>query len=228
MHECRARRMRRSGHLERTTTIRAGQDVDLEHPLQPLRPCHRHVARGRGLVGRLSLAPASSGRRHLFTQPMVRREHAVVARKIDPWRRRPRALKLGLHILLLKGLDRMPIKLQLVSDRLDRGCRAAPTHVLGKALGVERIVGQEIQLLALHLATAATLDAPDIKLQIDPRIAARQVSHLARLAVVPTCLPRATDTAACFFERRTSVITRAFGSPKTPRTVASGRNPANA
>ena len=32
-------------HLERTTTIRTGQDVYLEHPLQPLRPCHRHVAR---------------------------------------------------------------------------------------------------------------------------------------------------------------------------------------
>jgi hypothetical protein len=37
MHECRARRMRRSGHLDRAAAVRAGFDVNLEHPLQPLR-----------------------------------------------------------------------------------------------------------------------------------------------------------------------------------------------
>ena len=31
------------------------QVIDLEHPLQPLRPCHRDVARGCGLVGGFSL-----------------------------------------------------------------------------------------------------------------------------------------------------------------------------
>jgi hypothetical protein len=30
-----------------------------------------------------------------------------------------------------------------------------------------------------------------------------------------------------FFDRRSSVITRAFGSPKTPRTVGCGRKPGN-
>jgi hypothetical protein len=30
-----------------------------------------------------------------------------------------------------------------------------------------------------------------------------------------------------FFERRTSMTTRAFGSPKTPRTSSCGRKPAN-
>jgi hypothetical protein len=30
-----------------------------------------------------------------------------------------------------------------------------------------------------------------------------------------------------FFDRRTSVMMRAFGSPKTPRTRSSGRKPAN-
>jgi hypothetical protein len=34
--------------------------------------------------------------------------------------------------------------------------------------------------------------------------------------------------AECFFERRTSAMTRAFGSPKTPRTVLRGRNPRKA
>jgi len=34
-----------------------------------------------------------------------------------------------------------------------------------------------------------------------------------------------TTAAGRFFERRLSVITRAFGSPKMPRTVCSGRKP---
>jgi hypothetical protein len=32
-------------------------------------------------------------------------------------------------------------------------------------------------------------------------------------------------SASRFFERRLSLMMRAFGSPKMPRTVASGRNP---
>jgi hypothetical protein len=37
----------------------------------------------------------------------------------------------------------------------------------------------------------------------------------------------ATFLAERFFERRTSLTTRAFGSPKTPRTASCGRKPAN-
>jgi hypothetical protein len=33
-----------------------------------------------------------------------------------------------------------------------------------------------------------------------------------------------TDPAGRFFERRRSVMTRAFGSPNTPRTMGRGRN----
>ena len=62
-----ARRMRRSGHLDRSTTVLAGLDIDLEYALQSLRPRHRDVARGCGFVGGLCLTTASSGRRHLFT-----------------------------------------------------------------------------------------------------------------------------------------------------------------
>ena len=38
---------------------------------------------------------------------------------------------------------------------------------------------------------------------------------------------RRTGRAAGFFERRTSVMTRAHESPKTPRTNSSGRKPRN-
>ena len=75
------------GHLDRTAAVIAELDIDLKHPLQTLRPRHRHVGRGCRFVGGLSLAPATSGRRHLLTQSMIRREHPEVAREIDPRRR---------------------------------------------------------------------------------------------------------------------------------------------
>ena len=70
-------------HLDRTTTLAAGLDIDLKHALQPLRPCHRDVARGHGLIGGLCLASATSGRGDLLTQSMIRREHPVIARGVD-------------------------------------------------------------------------------------------------------------------------------------------------
>ena len=57
----------------------------LEHPLQSLRPRHRDVARGCGFVGGLCLTTASSGRHHLFTQPMVRCKHAVHDSGVSLW-----------------------------------------------------------------------------------------------------------------------------------------------
>ena len=49
----------------------------------------------------------------------------------------------------------------------------------------------------------------------------------ADLAVVPTHLNVTATTTSRFFERRLSVMMRALGSPKIPRTVCSGRNPEN-
>ena len=51
------------------------QVIDVEHALQPLRPCHRGVARGHGLIGGLCLASATSGRGARLTQSMISREH---------------------------------------------------------------------------------------------------------------------------------------------------------
>ena len=92
-----------------------------------------------------------------------------------------------------------------------------------KAFAV-RIVRQKVEALAPHLAAVAkSSGAPQIP--GNPRVAARQIAHPANLAIVPAHL-HATATAACrFFDRRLSLITRAFGSPKMPRTVGSGRKP---
>ena len=74
-------------HLDRTTTVFTGLDLDLEHALQPLGPRHRDVPGWRRISSRLGRAPAALGRRHLFTQPVIRREHAVIARQVDSRRR---------------------------------------------------------------------------------------------------------------------------------------------
>src|SRR5262249_32732791 len=147
---------------------------------------------------------------------------------VDTDRPRPRragTLELRLHVLHLKRLDGVPVQPQFPRHILDRPVAAAPADVVGKALGVERIIGQKVEPLALHLATAAAVDPPHLQFKENARVAARHIAHPADLAVVPTHLDVAATAAGRFFERRLSVITRAFGSPKMPRAVGSGRKP---
>jgi hypothetical protein len=140
---------------------------------------------------------------------------------------RASARELGFHVLHLQRLDRVPIERQFLRHVLDRRLPAAPPDKIGKALGVERIVRQKVEPLPLHLAATAARDPPHLQFQKYPRVSARQIAHPADLAVVPTHL-HATATPTCrFFERRLSVITRDFGSPKIPCTVGSGRKPGN-
>jgi hypothetical protein len=131
-------------------------------------------------------------------------------------------LELGFHILLVERLDRVPVQLQVRRYVLDRRRPAAPADIIGKALGIERIVRQKVELLALHLATVTAVKAPHLQFQNNPRVAARQIAHAPHLAIVPAHLTATTATANGFFERRLSLITRAFGSPNTPCTVCSG------
>src|SRR5207344_2326577 len=85
----------------------------------------------------------------------------------------------------------------------------------------------KVERLPFHLATAAAINSPHLHFQIYSRVAARQIAHPADFAVVPSHLHVTATAASRFFERRLSVITRAFGSPKIPRTVGSGRKPGN-
>jgi hypothetical protein len=139
-----------------------------------------------------------------------------------------RLSELRLHVLLVEFLYRMPIQLELLGYILD-GRRATPSpHIVSKALGVKRIVRQKLQPLALHFATASTKHPADFQFQVHSRIAARQIPNLTNSAVVPTSLHAPAVATGSFFERRTRLIIRALGSPKTPRTVAVGRNPESA
>src|SRR5665811_894501 len=138
-----------------------------------------------------------------------------------------RAGELGFHVLLLQRLDRIPVELQLLGNVLDRRLPTALAHVMGKALRIERVVRQEIEPLALHLAATAASHPPDLNLQEDARVAARQITNLPYTPVVPTRMNSPAAPANRFFARRASVMMRAFGSPKTPRTVGWGRKPGN-
>ena len=138
-----------------------------------------------------------------------------------------RTFKLRPHVLLLQRLHRVPVELQFPSHVLNRRSAYPSSHVKGKALRVQRVVGQKVQPLAFHLAAASAGDSPDLQLQVHAGIAARQVAHPTDLSIVPTRVRTTASTAECFFDRRTSVMIRAFGSPKMPRTCSSGRKPAN-
>ena len=115
--------------------------------------------------------------------------------------------------------------MRLLGHVLDRHGPATTSHEEGETLGVERIVRQPVQLLLLHLAAAPAVDAPNLQLQVDPHVPARQIAHSAHLAVVPGAVDAPTGAARRFFPRRCRRMTRAFGSPKMPRTVGAGRKP---
>jgi hypothetical protein len=121
----------------------------------------------------------------------------------------------------------MPIELELLGDIPDRRAAAAPANVKGKSLGVERVVRQELEALALHLAALATHDAPHLELQEYTQVARCKVPSPTKLPIVPPGMLPSARSATRFFERRTRVTMRACGSPNTPRTSSTGRKPEN-
>ncbi len=133
--------------------------------------------------------------------------------------------KLSTQVLLVHLFARIPVAGKLLSEVLDRRCATAPTHVISKACGVEQVVRQKIPLLAFPRAAAAAGHPPHCELEVEAQGAAAKSAALPPAAVVPTRAHPAAAAPGGFFERRSRVMTRAGGSPKTPRTVGCGRNP---
>jgi hypothetical protein len=150
----------------------------------------------------------------------------VYADHFGSWRAGARQLRD--HVLHVQLFDRVPMEVELFRHILDRSLTATPADKERKALGVEPIVGQELELLAFHFAGRPATYAPHFELEVYARVAAREVAYATDRAVVPAVMQASTTTAARFFKRRLSLMMRAFGSPKMPRTVASGLNPGNA
>ena len=113
------------------------------------------------------------------------------------------------------------------SHVLDGRGPAAATDVEGEALGVERVVGQKGQLLLLHGSTPPAINPPDLQVQVNPGVAAGLVPNAPDLAVVPSGLDAAATPAGRFFSRRSRVMIRALGSPKTPLIAGPRRKPGN-
>jgi Putative transposase len=116
---------------------------------------------------------------------------------------------------------------QLIAKILSHLERAAPTHVIRKALGIKRIVGQERQSLVSHRATLAASNPTNLDVEQNAKRSARQVPHLPPRAVVEAAMHRPASSTVRFFVRRARVTTRICGSPNWPWTMAPARKPAN-
>src|SRR5208283_1705876 len=122
---------------------------------------------------------------------------------------------------------RMPVQLQLFRHILHRHRPTLPPDIYPKPLRVKGIVPKPTQPLLLHFPTLPALDPPHIHLQIDPSIPTGQVPYPTNLLVVIAPMDRSATPTSRFFCFRSSWITRARGSPNTPRISALGRYPGN-
>jgi hypothetical protein len=132
---------------------------------------------------------------------------------------------------LAVGSDAIPVSFNHVSEVLV-GLQAlsfelrAPVAIR-KALGIERIVGQKRQSLALHRATLTALNPTNFDVEYDAKGATRQISHLPPHTIVEAAMHRPASPTVRFFARRAKVTTRVCGSPKRPRKIAPPRKPGN-
>src|SRR5215831_7382555 len=142
--------------------------------------------------------------------------------------RRAGARQLSCHVLHIKLFDRIPIKVQLLSDILDCCLSTSPANKVGEPLRKMRVVSQELELLAFHFATRPAVDAPHVEFEKNARVSAGEIAHATDRAIVPALMLGSASTARRFFERRLSLMMRALKSPNRPRTVATGRKPGKA
>ena len=213
------------GIAKRFPHVHDGQPDMLSFPLaQPLVEL-RHARLGAILTAEPDRTAANEVAHHDPIGMALADRDFVDADHLRPWP--PRLGELRAHVLLLQLLDAVPTQVQFRGDVLDRGTATAPAHVVGKPLGVQRTVGQQRQTLALHRVAASARYPTNLELQVNPIRAAGQIAHAPSSAVVPARLHSSAHATCRFFERRTRVMTRAFGSPKTLWSGSSGRKPIN-
>ena len=71
--------------------------------------------------------------------------------------------------------------------------------VEGEPLGVERVVRQPVQPLALHAATPAALDPANREVEVDPPVATGEVADAARPLIVEGAIALARTPRSAFF-----------------------------
>ena len=146
-------------------------------------------------------------------------------RKSTATRKKLRARELPVHVLviLLKRLHRIPVDAEFHENILDGGLATTLPHVVAKELG-----GCSPESRDARASRGRDLSTT----RGAPRSPERHVRDNTRDRERTTCVghtsPAGVDRSVpkYFFQRRTSVLTLAFGSPKTPRTVGcAGENP---
>jgi len=146
-------------------------------------------------------------------------------RKSTPTREKLRAGELPEHVpvIFLKRLHRIPVEIDFQGNILDGGLATALPHVAAKLLGTCSPESRNARASRVrNHGTARDAPRPPETL---PRAHARDREPTARLG---RTRPAGVDHSfpKCFFHRRTSVLTRALGSPKIPRTVdCAGEDP---
>jgi len=131
------------------------------------------------------------------------------------------------HVLLFQRLDRLPVQMQFFGNIRYRGVPTPAAHIKPKAFGIKRRLRQPFESFLLHRPAPAAKHPANFQIQEDTRIPAGQVPDFSGLSTVESGMGQSTGSAYCFFPLRTRWMTRAFGSPKIPVTVDSGRNPGN-
>jgi len=133
----------------------------------------------------------------------------------------------GPQVLGVQVLDRVLVQVQQLGHGLVRQVPTQGAYVVGKPLGIARILRQPIQPLHLYPLTARAGHAPLLERQIEAPAGGISIPHSARRAVIEGAVPRPTARAHGRFFRRTRVTSRAWGSPKIPCSRLRARNPGN-
>jgi hypothetical protein len=88
--------------------------------------------------------------------------------------------------LLVKLLDRVPVKFKFLGYIFDCG-RATPSpNIIGKTLGRKRVVNYKFQALALYFAATPAIHTAHLEIEIDAHVPARQISNPPAGAVIKT------------------------------------------
>ena len=123
------------------------------------------------------------------------------------------------HILLLQGLDRLPIQVQFLGHILKGRTSATTAHIKGKSFRIKGSFRQPFQAFRLHHMANSARHAPDFHIQVDAHVPTGKVPNPTDFPVVKNFVNTAADAANSFFPLRLSRITRPLGSPKMPDTV---------
>jgi hypothetical protein len=96
--------------------------------------------------------------------------------------------------------------------------RFALSIMHGKALGIQRVVGQELQLLALHVPATPARHAPDLDLQVDVRVATGEIANmLSTTKAFEQCVALTLVRFKRWQIWRARAETRRFGCSRTDR-----------